>query len=52
LMGTTLTDAEITRRIMLGKTGAMPAFAGQFNGDQINAIIQYIRDLKADGAPK
>jgi mono/diheme cytochrome c family protein len=52
LMGTTLTDAEITRRIMLGKTGAMPAFGGQFNGDQINAIIKYIRDLKPDGAPK
>jgi len=52
LMGTTLTDAEITRRIMLGKTGAMPAFAGQFNGDQINAIIKYIRDLKPDGASK
>src|SRR5437868_4667046 len=27
LMGTTLTDEEITRRIMLGKPGAMPAFA-------------------------
>jgi len=52
LMGTTLTDAEIVRRIMLGKTGAMPAFAGAFNGDQINAIVKYIRELKPEGAPK
>jgi mono/diheme cytochrome c family protein len=52
LMGTTLTDAEITRRIMLGKPGAMPAFAGAFNGDQINAIVKYIRELKPEGAPK
>jgi mono/diheme cytochrome c family protein len=52
LMGTTLTDAEIVRRIMLGKSGAMPAFAGAFNGDQINAIVKYIRELKPEGAPK
>ena len=52
LMGTTLTDAEITRRIMLGKPGAMPAFAGTFNGDQIAAIIKYIRELKPAGTPK
>ena len=51
-MGTTLTDAEIIRRIMLGKPGAMPAFAGAFNGDQISAIVKYIRELKPEGTPK
>ena len=52
LMGTTLTDEEITRRIMLGKSGAMPAFAGTFSGDQIKAIIKYIRELKPEGTTK
>ena len=52
LMGTTLTDAEIVQRIMLGKPGAMPAFAGAFSGDQITAIIKYIRDLKPEGTRK
>ena len=52
LMGTTLTDAEIVQRIMLGKSGAMPAFAGAFSGDQIKAIIKYIRELKPEGTPK
>jgi mono/diheme cytochrome c family protein len=52
LMGTTLTDAEIVQRIMLGKPGAMPAFAGAFSGDQINAIIKYIRELKPEGTGK
>ena len=51
-MGTTLTDVEIIRRIMVGKPGAMPAFAGAFNGDQITAIVKYIRELKPEGAPK
>ncbi len=52
LMGTTLTDAEIVQRIMLGKPGAMPAFAGAFGGDQITAIIKYIRELKPEGTGK
>ena len=52
LMGTTLTDDEIVRRIMLGKPGAMPAFAGTFNGDQLTAIIKYIRELKPEGTAK
>jgi mono/diheme cytochrome c family protein len=52
LMGTALTDAEIVQRIMLGKPGAMPAFAGAFNGDQIKAIIKYIRELKPEGTAK
>ena len=52
LMGTTLTDAEIVSRIKNGKTGAMPAFAGNFNDEQLRAIVQYIRGLKEDGAAK
>lgn len=46
LMGTTLTDAEITNRIKNGKPGQMPAFAGTFTDDDIKAIIRYIRGLK------
>jgi mono/diheme cytochrome c family protein len=49
LMGTTLTDAEIVRRIKTGKTGAMPAFGAQFTDAQIAAIVRYIRDLKPEG---
>jgi len=52
LMGTTLTDAEIVNRIKNGKTGAMPAFGGAFNDEQVKAIIKYIRDLKPHGAAK
>ena len=52
LMGTTLTDEEIVRRIKLGKPGAMPAFASAFSDDQIAAIVKYIRGLKDDEAPK
>jgi mono/diheme cytochrome c family protein len=46
LMGTTLTDEEITYRIRHGKIGAMPAFGSQFNDDQLRAIVAYIRALK------
>jgi len=49
LMGTTLTDAEIVHRIKTGKTGAMPAFGGQFSDAQIAAIVRYIRNLKPEG---
>jgi mono/diheme cytochrome c family protein len=52
LMGTTLTDAELIYRIKTGKPGAMPAFAGAFNDDQLKAIVKYIRDLKPDGTTK
>jgi mono/diheme cytochrome c family protein len=50
LMGTSLTDAEIIRRIKNGKPGAMPSFAAQFNDDELQAIVRYIRGLKDDGA--
>lgn len=46
LMGTTLTDAEITSRIKNGKPGQMPAFGGTFSDDDIKAIVRYIRSLK------
>ena len=48
----TLTDAEIVSRINKGKAGAMPAFAGNFSEGQLRAIVQYIRGLKEEGAPK
>jgi mono/diheme cytochrome c family protein len=48
LMGTTLTDAEITSRIKNGKAGQMPAFATTFSDDDIKAIIRYIRGLKEE----
>ena len=46
LMGTTLTDTEITNRIRNGKPGQMPAFGSAFSDDDIKAIIRYIRELK------
>jgi mono/diheme cytochrome c family protein len=48
LMGTALTDAEITSRIKNGKVGQMPAFATAFDDTQIKAIIGYIRELKPE----
>ncbi len=52
LMGTTLTDAEIIHRIKVGKPGAMPAFDSAFNGEEIQAIVKYIRGLKDDAVAK
>jgi len=49
LMETKLTDAEIVTRIRNGKTGAMPSFGSAFNEDQLQAIVHYIRSLKAEG---
>jgi mono/diheme cytochrome c family protein len=49
LMDTTLTDAEIVHRIEVGKTGAMPAFGGNFNEAELRAIVKYIRALRDDG---
>jgi len=48
LMNTTITDGEIIYRIKNGKTGYMPAFGGQFNEDQLKAIVAYIRALKPE----
>ena len=49
LMETKLTDAEILMRIRNGKTGAMPSFGTAFDEDQLQAIVHYIRSLKAEG---
>jgi mono/diheme cytochrome c family protein len=46
LMGTTRSDDYISERIMLGKQGAMPAFAGVLDADEVDRIIAYIRALK------
>jgi mono/diheme cytochrome c family protein len=47
LMNTTRSDDFIRYRIKHGKEGAMPAFP-QFSDADIDAIIQYIRNLKPD----
>jgi mono/diheme cytochrome c family protein len=47
-MGTELTDEQIVTRIRNGKTGQMPAFDEAFNDDQMRAIVEYIRNLKAE----
>jgi mono/diheme cytochrome c family protein len=52
LMGTTLTDAEIVHRISVGKQGAMPAFGSAFSGEEMRAIVTYIRGLKPADAAK
>ena len=46
LMGTTLSDGEIIRRIVAGSPGKMPAFSTTFNEEQLLAIVRYIRELK------
>ncbi|MBV8916634.1 c-type cytochrome [Bradyrhizobium sp.] len=46
LMGDQHDDDFLRNRIKNGKQGAMPAFGGSFNEQQIDAIIIYIRDLK------
>jgi mono/diheme cytochrome c family protein len=49
LMGTDKSDDYITNRIATGKPGKMPAFGNMLDGDDIQAIIHYIRDLKPEG---
>ncbi len=41
-------DEFIAQRIKHGKEGAMPAFEGTYNDEQIAEIIKYIRGLKDD----
>ena len=50
LMDSTLTDGELIYRIKNGKTGQMPAFASSLNDQQLAAMVQYIRNLKPEGA--
>ena len=49
LMGTALTDSEMSYRIRKGKTGQMPAFEGNLTDEQIRAVVAYIRALKPQG---
>jgi mono/diheme cytochrome c family protein len=46
LMGTRRDDSFITFRVMNGKQGLMPAFAGSIDADQLADLIAYIRSLK------
>jgi mono/diheme cytochrome c family protein len=46
LMNTQRDDDFIRNRIAVGKSGAMPAFGGTFNAEQIDEILKYIRHLK------
>ena len=38
-------DSWIANRIRSGKKGQMTAFAGKLKDEQINAVVQYLRDL-------
>lgn len=48
LMDSQLTDAELTHRIKMGKTGQMPAFGSALTEPQIAAVVSYIRNLKPE----
>jgi mono/diheme cytochrome c family protein len=47
LMDSPRTDDYLRNRIKMGKEGAMPAFGAAYSDAQIDAIIKYIRSLKA-----
>ena len=49
LMHTNRSDEFIRDRIKNGKEGAMPAFGQMFSAADIDAIIDYIRQLKPEG---
>lgn len=40
-----LSDAQIALKIKNGVKGKMPAFAGQYNDKQVQALVAYIRSL-------
>src|SRR5713101_1755470 len=48
LMDSPRSDDFLRDRIKLGKEGAMPAFGEVFSDAQIDAILKYIRSLKAN----
>jgi mono/diheme cytochrome c family protein len=50
LMDSPLSDSELIHRIKVGKTGQMPGFASTLNEQQMAAMVQYIRNLKPEGA--
>lgn len=45
LAGTESSDEDLLKRIILGKKGRMPAYGHMFTGEQLDAIVAYIRDL-------
>ncbi len=49
--GTPVSDAEVERVVLVGK-GMMPAFAGRFTKDQLDALVSYMhtgmRDAKTE----
>ncbi|TMJ69166.1 MAG: cytochrome c [Alphaproteobacteria bacterium] len=49
LMETKRTDEFLRDRIKNGKEGAMPAFGQMFSDPDIDAIINYIHELKPEG---
>src|SRR5437588_8316338 len=49
LMDTKRTDEFLHDRIKNGKKGAMPAFGQMFSDRDIDAIINYIHELKPEG---
>jgi mono/diheme cytochrome c family protein len=49
LMDTKRTDEFLRDRIKNGKEGAMPAFGQMFSDPDIDAIINYIHELKPEG---
>jgi mono/diheme cytochrome c family protein len=50
LMNSKHSDEFLAERIMNGKQGAMPAFGGNFDEDQLKDLIAFIRSLKPEGA--
>jgi mono/diheme cytochrome c family protein len=48
-MDTKRTDEFLRDRIKNGKEGAMPAFGQMFSDPDIDAIINYIHELKPEG---
>jgi mono/diheme cytochrome c family protein len=48
LMNSERSDDYILTRIRQGKEGKMPAFGGNLNEAQIQALLRYIRNLKPE----
>ncbi len=51
LMDTQRDDNFILTRIAAGSSGKMPAFGEALTGDDINALLLYIRSLKPESKP-
>jgi len=51
LMGTEHDDNFIISRIATGSPGKMPAFGEGLSGEDMQALLVYIRSLKPEGSP-